>query len=77
MDNVVAFWLDNYVGTHRETEGMENECVCLSISHDIVPSQGEPEKKGAWHTTLTENKAKNSGSALIDLQPQFTNASAY
>lgn len=27
--------------------------------------------------TFTENKAKNSSSALLDLQPQFTNASAY
>lgn len=37
-DNVVAFWLDNHVGTHRETEGLENERVCLSISHDTFPS---------------------------------------
>lgn len=49
-------------------------CLSLHLSRYCSIS-GRAWKKR--HTTLTENKAKNSGSALIDLQPQFTNASAY
>ncbi len=73
-DNVEAFWLDNNVETHRETEGMENQFVRLSISRYFSFSSwcfsGELERRAAW---LTENKAKNSGSTLQYLLSQFTN----